>query len=262
MKLRIIIVLLTLFTWLTASAQDKAGINLTDAHGHKQGKWIKYYPNGVKMYEGSFTDDHPVGEFRRYDEDGALKSLLIYSSDGLGAEAEMYHANGFPASKGKYVDKKKEGVWKFYSSGKKGMLIGEENYAGNKKTGYAFKYYPDGSVAEKIIYKDDKKNGEWIQYHHGGKLALKSSFVNGLVEGKYQAWYENGQTEFLGQYKYDVRDGEWIIYNKDGSVKYRIEYVDGIARPNKYDNDASDYLDSLEKNKSQIEDPEKTGILP
>ena len=39
--------------------------NLTDAAGKKQGQWVKNYPNGKIMYEGTFKDDKPVGLFKR-----------------------------------------------------------------------------------------------------------------------------------------------------------------------------------------------------
>ena len=79
------------------------------------------------------------------------------------------------------------------------------------------------------------------------------------IDGKFESWFEDGKIEYSGQYKNDARDGEWLIYNTDGTVKYKIEYTDGITKDRQMDIDESKYLDSLEKNKDKIQDPEKTG---
>ena len=85
----------------TASAQEK--LNQTDENGKRQGHWIKKYPNGQIMYEGYFSGDKPEGEFKRYDEDGNLTSVLNYSTHIDTVTACFYHPNGYIAGKGKYI---------------------------------------------------------------------------------------------------------------------------------------------------------------
>lgn len=243
-----------------ACSQSKE-INSTDLKGLKQGAWIKKYPNKSIMYEGFFKDDHPVGEFKRYYENKVLKSLLIYSDDGSEIMATIYHPNGYIASKGKYINQLKEGVWQFFSSFIDGYLISEEHYSGNIRNGVSLKFYPDSTIAEKVIYVDGMKEGEWTQNYTNGNICLKSYYLNDKRQGKFQVWHENGNIQFSGQYKNDVRDGIWFIYNEDGSLRYKIEYVDGITKDTQMDIDESDYFDQLDKNKGKIADPEKTGII-
>jgi antitoxin component YwqK of YwqJK toxin-antitoxin module len=261
MKIKALIVLLLLAIPMYCMCQDLNNINKTDQHGKKQGKWIKKYPDGTVMYEGTFVDNHPVGEFRRFFDSGTLKSFLVYNTSGTEALATMYHDNGYLSSKGKYKNQKKEGPWLFYSSFTEGYLLSEENYSANLRNGQSLKYYPDKTVAERIFYKNDLKQGEWTQYYRSGKICLRSGFLNDKVNGKYEVLYENGKLQFAGQYKNDVRDGTWLIYNKDGSVKYKLEYQDGIQTSSRYEIDSSEYLDSLERNIGKIADPEKTGIM-
>jgi hypothetical protein len=85
--------------------------------------------------------------------------------------------------------------------------------------------------------------------------------LNGRLNGKFEAWFENGKLEFSGQYKNDSRDGTWIIYKDDGSLRYQIEYKNGFTNDRKVDIDLSDFMDSLERNKDKIADPEKTGKM-
>lgn len=244
-----------------AAGQVETDINKTDNQGRKQGHWIKRYPDKNVQYEGFFKDNHPVGEFNRYFENKKLMSKLIYSDDGTEANATFYHPNGYIASKGKYINQKKEGKWQFYSSIDKGYLVSEEYYSGNIRNGTSIKFYPDSTVAERVSYINDIKEGPWIQYYPNGAICLKSNYANGKVNGKYEVWFENGQIEFSGQYKDDARDGLWYIYNKDGSLKYKLEYKGGVTDNIQMDIDESNYLDSLERNKGKIADPEISGII-
>jgi antitoxin component YwqK of YwqJK toxin-antitoxin module len=258
-KIIIIFSFITSSTWIGCLAQDQ--LNVTDAKGLKQGHWIKKYPNESIMYEGFFKDNHPVGEFKRYYDDLTLLSVLIYSNDGKQADATLYHPNGNIASKGKYVNQLKEGKWQFYSGIYKGYLICEEIYSANLKNGLSVYFNPDSTITEKVTFVKGKKHGDWVQYYPDGKISLKSTFLNGKLNGKFEVWYENGAIEFSGQYKNDARDGKWLIFNRDGSVKYKIEYKDGITNDREMDIYESDYLDSLEKNKGKISDPEKSGVI-
>jgi len=236
-------------------------INKTDAQGKKQGPWIRKYPNGIVQYEGTFKDDHPVGEFKRYYQDRTLMSVMIYSDDGRTAEATIYHPNGFIASKGKYTDQKKEGKWQFFSEMTEDYLISEDEYSGNVRNGKSVKYFTSGVPAEILTYVNGKKNGEWLQYHENGKIFLKSYYTDGILNGKFEVWFQNGQLKYSGLYKNDLREGKWFIYNNDGSVKYEINYTAGITKDMQMAIDASEFLDSLERNKDKIIDPEKAGQI-
>ncbi len=258
-RLNIFTSLLVFSTLFTCSAQTD--MNVTDKQGMKQGRWIKKYPQGTIMYEGYFKDNHPVGEFKRYYENSILKSLLKYSPDGKDAEATLYHPDGKVASKGKYTNQMKEDKWQFFAADSSGYLISEENYSKNMKNGPSLKFYPDNTIAEKLNFVNNIKNGEWVQYYKNGNTWLKSFYLNGRLNGKFEAWFENGKLEFSGQYKNDSRDGTWIIYKDDGSLRYQIEYKNGFTNDRKVDIDLSDFMDSLERNKDKIADPEKTGKM-
>ncbi len=261
MRLKIIIIVCFISISVNAPAQSDTLINITDQRGLKQGHWIKKYPDKKIMYDGIFRDNHPVGEFRRYTDDGTLQSLLIFSNDGREADATMYHPNGKVSSKGKYVDQLKEGKWQFYSSAIDGYLICEENYSKNMKNGPSVKFYPDSTIAEKVSYINDLMQGEWIQYYPNGTVCEKSHYQKGKATGKFEAWYDDGKIKITGQYSNDNRDGIWLIYNDNGSLKYKLQYKDGLSSDKKMELEQTEYLDSLERNKGKIADPEKSGIV-
>ena len=261
MKLKISAVFILIMCFAPCMPQSGQVINQTDKNGKKQGHWIKKYPNGNTMYDGYFTDNMPSGEFRRFYEDNTMKSLLVFSKNGTEAKATLYYPNSLVASTGKYINQHKEGKWQFYSSTTQGVLISEVEYSGDKKNGLSVKYYPDSSVAEKLYYKNDIKHGEWLKYYPDGTLTLRTSNVDGRLNGKFEAFFENGKPEMTGQYKNDLREGLWIIYRKDGSQRFKTEYTSGIPDNHDIDIYESNYIDSLERNITVIPDPDKTGNI-
>jgi len=261
MNLRILYLACFLFISFSAAAQSDQILNQTDAHGRKQGHWIKKSSEESVVYNGYFKDDHPVGEFKRYFENQTVKSVLNYSDDGKTAKAVIYHPNGNISARGTYINQLKEGKWQFFSEFEKGYKISEEYYSKNLRNGLSVKFYPDSVVAEKVNYIDDVKQGEWIEYYPSGTVSLKSNYLNGKVNGKFEVWYENGAIEYSGQYKNDMKDGLWTIYNKDGSTKYSLEYNLGFTKNKQMEIDESHFIDSLENNRGKIADPEKTGII-
>jgi len=261
MDLKIIISASLLAICSIVLCQTDTSVNQTDSKGRKQGHWIKKYPDQSLLYDGYFKDDHPTGEFKRYYEDKTLKSVLQFSSNGKEADAVLYHPNGYIASKGKYINQKKEGKWQFFSARTKGYLISEDLYSGDIRNGLSVTFYPDSTIAEKVKYVNNVRQGEWTRYYPGGSILLKSNYLNDKIDGKFETWSEDGKPEYSGQYKNDARDGLWLIFNPDGTVKYRIEYVDGITQDRQIDIEESRFLDNLEKNKDKVQDPEKTGVM-
>ena len=259
MNLRSLISAIFIFLSTALFCQPDSGINKNDSDGRKQGRWIKKYPHNSVMYEGFFRDNYPEGEFIRYYEDGTIRSVLNYSNKGNEADARIYHPNGYLSASGRYINQKKEGLWKFYSVFVCGYLVSEEYYSGNLRNGTSVKLYPDSTIAEKLNYVNDTAGGEWIKYYSNGNLCLKSTLSKGKINGKFEAWFNDGVLQFSGEYKNDKREGTWIIYEKDGTIRYRLEYTGGVTKNREMDIDVSDYLDTLEKNKGKIPDPEISG---
>jgi antitoxin component YwqK of YwqJK toxin-antitoxin module len=242
-----------------AGAASYAQTNVTDATGKKQGTWTKKYPNGNILYQGTFKDDKPIGEFKRFYDDGTLKSLLVYDADGNTAIAIFYHPDGKKAAEGKYISQKKEGTWKYYSATTADYMISEENYTADKREGLSRKFYNTGAVAEVLTYHGDLKEGEWIQYYTDGTVCLKATYSKGLLEGAFVLYFPGGVLEFEGTYVADKRNGKWKAYNEDGSLRSEMEYIGGKTSDPSVAENETKYLDDLEKNKGKILDPEMTG---
>jgi len=235
--------------------------NLTDASGKKQGPWVKNYPNGKIMYEGTFRDDKPVGLFKRYTEEGVLLSELTYAPGKDEATAVFYYGDGIKAAEGKYVARKKEGLWRFWSATQPPYLISEEYYHNDTRHGLSVKYYADSTLAEKVAWDMGNRSGEWLQYYPDGSICLRAEFMAGKLEGPFSYYHPNGKLQYEGRYLEDRRTGDWMIFNEDGSLKQIIAYKDGVPADPKLADQETSFLDDLEKKKGRVTVTDITGTV-
>jgi antitoxin component YwqK of YwqJK toxin-antitoxin module len=260
-EVTILSLLLLLISQITpAQNAVRDTLNRTDTQGRKQGYWEKYDSRGILLYRGYFVNGRPAGEFRRYFDNGKVKSLLYYHPASDTVDVTFFYMNGKKAATGQYVNKKKNGEWRYFSYYHDSLSY-LENYRNDLKEGPSIKFYPSGDTAEIIDFKANKKNGRWIQYYPGGQVKLTATYVNDKLEGKFSMYYPDGKNQLQGTYHYDVRQGKWYLFNKKGILVQSISYTDGIPdNLEELTREQSALLDSLEKNKGKFLDPEKYGI--
>ncbi len=202
-------------------------INKKDAAGMRQGKWIKSDSAGHKVYEGQFKDNIPQGTFKYYFQSGAIKAISIFSEDGKSTNTTTYFPNGKKNAEGKYVNEKREGLWRFFSEFDE-SLVSEEMYTSGMKNGPAKIYFAEKTVAEVITWRDGLKEGTWIQYFDDGTVKLQGSYKNDLKNGPIIVFYPTGQKFNTGQYLNDFPDGKWLTYDLDGKLLSTDIYDHGI----------------------------------
>ncbi|MCK9155855.1 MAG: toxin-antitoxin system YwqK family antitoxin [Paludibacteraceae bacterium] len=221
---RIILLLISALCIFCASASTP---NETDKKGRKQGAWSKTYDNGQLMYEGTFKNDQPVGEFKRYFDSGKLKLVQNYTN-GNRSTVKIYDADGKTISmEGAYIGKLKDGEWKFYNEGKLSLV---EIYEKGKKEGMAKTYNKNGKLLSETPYENDKINGVKKDYLEDGKLFSEVTYKKGLREGVYKLYEGNEKPVVVGLYKNDKREGNWVVYNDKGEIDNTMIYENGSLK--------------------------------
>ena len=232
---------------------EAKAFNEVDSKGLKQGFWSKVYPNGSKAYEVYFRNDKPIGEYKRYHENGKLSAFLNYDNKGEWADAKFYDEEGKLIAIGKYHYKLKHGNWTYY---KDSLKILEDNYKEGKRDGVAKAYYENGKVSDERNFVNDVENGVWRQYYESGKIRLETRIDSGVRNSVYYVYYETGKLEIRGKYKKDHMDGEWIYYDTDGKEKERIKYVMGKSEKEaELEKNENEFFKEIEKNKDRFLDP-------
>jgi antitoxin component YwqK of YwqJK toxin-antitoxin module len=246
-QFKLIVVLFLLCFSFAGIAQEV--INKTDASGKKQGHWTKLDKDKKKVYDGNFTNDIPEGKFTYYYPSGEIKAVTVFSKNGTIARTKMYNVGGKVIGEGKYVNEKKDSLWKFYDE--EGVLLSDEFYVNGLKEGKTKVYYRDGQIAEERNWKAGLMDGPRMKYFDGGQIKYKGQYIKGRAEGKVTYYHPTGKIDAEGVYKNDLKDGPWKYYSEDGKLKRTDIYVNGRLSgpdPNVIPND------QLEKEKAKYQD--------
>lgn len=153
----------------------KDTLNLIDALGKKQGKWIlrgKHKPGSCyapeqKAEEGKYADNRKVGKWYEYYCNGNPKNQLTFQNGRPDGYAIMYHENGKISE---------EGNWK------------NNRWVGNYKL-----YYENGQVQHQFVFNaSGKREGAQTYFYENGQVAVEGNFVNGKESGIIKEYHENG----------------------------------------------------------------------
>lgn len=230
---------------------EKGEINQVDENGIKQGRWMKVYSNGVTAYEVFLKDNKPIGELKRYHENGKISSLLNYDKKGEHASAVFYNDNGIKISEGEYIGKLKTGKWLYFN---KEIKIKEEDYFEGVLNGSQITFYDNGQIYDKKKFDKGVQIGVWEKYHLNGKPSLKAFLKSGLMDGSVLRYYKSGLIEVKGAYKNDLKEGKWIFYSEEGETD-TIEYVNGkdVNEENVSKSESDEYKKNVEKSKTLLD---------
>ena len=206
---------ITVFT-----VDSNAQINQTNAAGKKTGVWEKKYPNSnVTRYIGQFDNGQPTGVFKYYEPNGKLSLELNHVKLGV-AEATAYSlVDGKKIATGKYVNQKKDGVWKFYDT--QGRVVSKEQLTADVKNGWTINYYESGNVVDSTFYTNGIKNGKYVYYFDAGNVKTLCYYnERGELTGTYKEFDAKGNKVYVGEYNEGSKTGKWHFFNPDGSVRY------------------------------------------
>ncbi len=229
-------------------------INQTAANGHKQGKWMGQYPNGTTRYEGFFSDDKPVGEWKRFHENGKIKAQLFHYPVTGKVSAELFDISGIRYAKGNYEGTLKDSTWNYYNNLR---LVGQESFSGGKKNGRSITCFENGAPATESTWTDGMLNGVSRSFYPSGKKKSETMYRQGKREGLNLIYYESGQTEIKGQYHNDNPDGNWKFYDNKEIVKFELNYKAGVLlNPEVVDRIQADEFKAFDRAKGKLKDPE------
>jgi len=156
-------------------ANGKDTLNLIDALGKKQGKWIikgKHKPGSCfapeqKVEEGKYSDNRKVGKWFEYYCNGNMKNQLTFQNGRPDGYAIMYNENG--------------------------KISEEGNWKSNRWTGAYKLYYENGQVQHQFVFNaSGKREGAQTYFYENGQVAVQGNFVNGKEAGVIKEFHENG----------------------------------------------------------------------
>ncbi len=209
-----------LFVLIFISSFSLAQENQFDANGKRHGKWKGTYEKSNNLrYEGAFEHGKEIGVFKFYAD--KKTSPLVATRDfsrGDGSCYAIFYNGKFKVSEGDLVNKKPEGLWKYYHL-RSDKIMTLENYQNGKLHGEKNVYYPNGQLAEKSFYRNNLKDGAYTKFGENGKPIEESNYKNGELHGKAVFYDGNGNLILKGEYKKNLKVGMWDTYEDGKLVK-------------------------------------------
>jgi antitoxin component YwqK of YwqJK toxin-antitoxin module len=230
----------------------------------QDGYQIFRYPNGTVSSEGLFKNGKPDGYWKSYYVTGLKKSEGKYSSFQLDSIWVFFDQAGDTVEKINYLFGKRNGYcYKYRKDLSEGIYIYKrELYAGAKKEGTAFFYYPDGKIQQTISYNDGKKEGLSKEFDKNGTVITQLEYnndflisrerinrvdVKGLKQGVWKEFYPAGGVKSEKNFRDDQLHGYYkekdargvlvltMLYDNGSIVKSEVEDEPDIEIENKYD---------------------------
>ena len=232
----------------------------------KDGYQAFKYPNGVVSSEGFIKNGKPEGFWKSYYVTGVKKSEGKRTSFMLDSIWLFYDQAGDTTEKISYLFGKKNGYYfKYKKDASEGLYIwSKELFAGDKKEGTGYLYYPDGKIKQSISYSEGKKEGLSRELDRDGNVIVLLEYsndflvsrekinrtdINGLKQGEWKDFYPGGKVRSEKTYRDDLLHGYYKEYDTKGNlvltmlyengsiVKSRVEDEPDIEIVNKYDDD-------------------------
>ena len=161
---------------------------------------------GVYYFQGSTFSGTA---FEMYDEK-KIKNEVEFKNGKQDGQTIAFNEDGSINRLYHFKDGEEHGDFEDYDHGwnSTGIKIGK--YKNGKYEGVLTGYFTlkDPITKKEIQGPKGKGNVEYIK-----------NFTNGLKNGSYIAYYENGKTEREGNWVNDKADGVWKFYYEDGSIR-------------------------------------------
>jgi antitoxin component YwqK of YwqJK toxin-antitoxin module len=175
-------------------------------------------------YKGYFVGKTPQGEVTHFYPTGEVKAVMQHA--GETTEAVLRSRDGKFATRGKYAKQKKEGEWSYYAGEK---LVLKEAYKSDKLDGVSYRYDENGGIVEMRTWQNGVLQGAWEMYYDNGKKRFEAFYVDGKLNGVLKSYLYKGELSVEGRYENDLKEGAWKYYAADSTLQKEINYTQGVS---------------------------------
>ena len=196
-------------------------------NGKEHGKFYSFKLDGTKESEGFFKMGQEDSTWTWFNKnfvriEGTFKNGLrngrwLFNYPGTNKKEHIaFFKNGL-----------KEGKWKyFYKSGGKLRIA---NFKNDKRNGKWSVYFENGKLDHEGKFKNDKEHGIWTSWHEKNeRINEKGSFNMGIMDGKWEGFYDNGNQKFIANYNNGIKHGEYVKFYPNGRIGIKETYSNGL----------------------------------
>ena len=89
---------------------------------------------------------------------------------------------------------------------------------------YIERYETSNEVKVTGTLKNGVRDGLWTAWHENGNVESEVTYIDGDRHGMMRTWYIDGELRYKGAYANNEKIGTWIYYDKAGVEIKRIQY--------------------------------------
>lgn len=195
-----------------------------------------YHPNGKIASEGTMREGKPDGYWKTYNDKGVLIAEGNRVNFLLDSTWNFYDDSANLVLQINYREGKKDGIRRTFRQDE----ILEENFTNDVKNGITAAYFPDGKIKKTVNFINGYEEGVAREYSHNGTIIAliqyKRGFIidreninrtdkNGLKQGRWKYFYDDGKVRLEGIYRDDKRNGYFKEYDEKGMLTDIAKYV-------------------------------------
>ena len=222
--------------WIVTESRSKISMRGNFEEGVMNGVWLMYDQKGKKLSKGEYLDGIRHGRWIIYHDNLPMLMGMYENGEKIGTwQLDYFLEKGTVHVKGEftYSEGRQEGVVDIYKVenhprlGKNEYLVGTGSFLNGKKTGRWIQYSPGlkGEIIEIGHYDGDGlKTGLW-ETTIDGQSYQKSSFNDGLRQGYFESYYDNGNSKYVTSFEQGLETGAYKSYYEDGTLKEEGGYT-------------------------------------
>lgn len=196
-----------------------------DQLGRKQGEWKYFYEDGSIKAIGNYVDDFKNDRWKYYFRDSTIEQVGRYILDYPDGTWEWYFEDGSVRKTQEFLDGLENGPVLEYNDSNQVILRGQ--YVDGLRTGTWI--FTEDKTMETGEFVNDLKEGTWItRWIETEQIRSQTEWINGVKEGNYVRYFENGQIQMRGKYSNDKKQGIWEYFATNGARIVTVEYDDDV----------------------------------
>jgi TonB family protein len=251
----------------------------------KDGHYTQLY-KGVKIEEGTYTNNKKTGVWNYYDYNGQLNFSGAFEDD-IKQGLWKYYYKGNLTSKIYYSKGNLDSIFGYHEN----SLLAYETKFNADSTGYVKSYHKNGQLKSSFSLKDKRAHGIYAQYFENGKLHRETEYKEGerlsiirvldpmgksidggnLKEGKgnyiqFFDWEQGTEPNLKisrnENYENGLLNGAAKHYRKNGKLETKGSYKDGYETGDwkLYGENGSETIVNYEENYKSVKTVENTGF--
>ncbi len=192
--------------------------------GNEVGHWTYLHENGQLMEEGEYKDGYRIGVWKEFNDEGKIIEEIDFGETGK--KTGIYRQFDNDGNIILELTYKGADIVSYKNFDKDGNILSEGE---KKKKNLDFVMYHTKDVPKlRGTYYKGNETGLWERFNEYGVLVEEYTYnEEGLLDGEYKEFFDNGAVDAVTTYKDGNRDGAFTEYYKNGNVYSEGWYVEG-----------------------------------